>query len=84
MNRLARIVLLVGLMVAGVALLLMLGKERPDMSDRSSAPAGSQRVGRSALSHGGPGAGALPAHSEGLSADGGTGPSKQSSSATAR
>ena len=78
MTGVTRILVLLGLLVLGVALFTLGRDERPAAS--SVEP----RIGRSSLSHGGPGAGSIPvAPAEAPSADRRI-PSNQSPYATTR
>ncbi|HNK13765.1 MAG: hypothetical protein JSR64_10290 [Nitrospira sp.] len=54
MGRLARILVGLGLLVAAAAALWVLVGERPVEQPGAAFSSGSQRVGRNALSHGGP------------------------------
>ncbi|MDR4480277.1 MAG: hypothetical protein R3B37_11115 [Nitrospira sp.] len=60
MTGLTRILVLLGLLVLGVALFVAGRSERPELSERPTPSSGKPVVGRSTLSHGGPGAGSLP------------------------
>lgn len=84
MTRFVRILLLLGLLVAGVALLMLRVAERPNAHENSAASTGSQRVGRSTLSHGGPVDGSLPGNMQRPPAGGRDESSTRSSSATTR
>ncbi|ULA69003.1 MAG: hypothetical protein LZF62_380192 [Nitrospira sp.] len=84
MTRFVRILLLLGLLVAGVALWMLRVVERPSAQENSAAPMGSQRTGRSTLSHGGPVDGSPPGNSQRLPAGGRDESSTQSSSTTTR
>ncbi|MEK6801241.1 MAG: hypothetical protein AABZ34_01050 [Nitrospirota bacterium] len=78
MTGVTRILVLLGLLVLGVAL-FMLGRD-----ERPAALSVEPRIGRSTLSHGGPGAGSIPvAPAEAPSADRRL-PSNQSPYATTR
>lgn len=59
MTRLARILVGLGLLGAGVAAWWLAGGEQPSEHAGSTFSPGAPRVGRSALSHGGPEAGSL-------------------------
>ncbi|CAE6774310.1 conserved hypothetical protein [Nitrospira defluvii] len=59
MTRLARNLVGLGLLGAGAAALWLSSGERPAEQAGSTVSPGSQRVGRSTLSHGGPAAGSL-------------------------
>ncbi|MCW5799269.1 MAG: hypothetical protein KIT40_12260 [Nitrospira sp.] len=74
-TRLVHIVLLIGLLVAGVVLLMLGIGDRPNEETAATTP-GSQRLGRSTLSHGGPGAGSLSDNSPRLPAGGRDGSSQ--------
>ncbi|GAB1724533.1 MAG: hypothetical protein NTNFB01_34290 [Nitrospira sp.] len=76
--------LLAGLLAAGVALVMLQVGERPDAHENAAASPGSHRAGRSTLSHGGPAAGAVPGNSERLPASGSHEPSTQFPPATKR
>lgn len=60
MTGLARVLVLLGLLVLGVALMLLRQHEHTGSSEGPSMSAGEPRVGRSTLSHGGPGADSFP------------------------
>ena len=78
MTGVTRILVLLGLLVLGVAL-FMLGRD-----ERPAASSVEPRIGRSTVSHGGPGAGSIPvAPAEAPSADRRI-PSNQSPYATTR
>lgn len=84
MTRLTRILMLVGLLAAGVAFFMLGLGERPIAQENPAASTGAQRAGRSTLSHGGPGAGSPPGQPERLPASDRNDVFNQSPSATTR
>jgi len=56
----ARILVVIGIVVLGVAVMVLWWDERTVPSERPTASPAEQRVGRSTLSHGGPAVGSLP------------------------
>lgn len=84
MTRLTRILMLVGLLAAGVAFFVLGLGERPIAQEKPAASTGAQRAGRSTLSHGGPGAGSPPGQLEHLPARDQNEFSNRSPSATTR
>ena len=55
-----RILLLFGLLVLALAVIVLWQDDRAAKQENSAAASGEPRVGRSTLSHGGPGAGGAP------------------------